>query len=123
MLERWGVLTSCQDGGSKRISIAPTFFAKYQQRLRNLKIYNIDKNVQTNAEDKLEEAEDVLGRPYYKKDFLDDVFLTEEEYDEHFEEMLNFREQTNGEETFNYYIEKVCGWKIEPLEFDFTYEW
>jgi hypothetical protein len=48
---------------------------------------------------------------------------TEEEYDEHFEEMFNFREQTNGEETFNYYIEKVCGWKIEPLEFDFTYEW
>ena len=48
---------------------------------------------------------------------------TEEDYDENFEEMLNFREQSNGECTFNYYIENVCGWKIEPLNFDFVYEW
>lgn len=47
----------------------------------------------------------------------------EEDFDEHFEEMLNFRENSNGEETFNYYIEKVCGWKIEPLKIDFSYEW
>ena len=47
----------------------------------------------------------------------------EEDFDEHFEEMLNFREQSNGEQTFNYYIEKVCGWKIEPLNVDFVYEW
>lgn len=48
---------------------------------------------------------------------------TEEDYDEHFEEMLNIREQSNGEETFNYYIEKVCGWEIKPLKVDFSYEW
>ena len=82
MLERWGVLISCQEGGSKRTSIDPTFLAKYQQRLRNLKIYNIDKNVQADAEDKPKEAEVILDKPYHKKDFLDDVFLTEKEYDE-----------------------------------------
>ena len=47
----------------------------------------------------------------------------EEDYDEHFEEMLNVREQGNGEETFNYYIEKVGGWEIKPLKCDFVYEW
>lgn len=48
---------------------------------------------------------------------------TKEDFDEHFEEMLNVRENGNGEETFNYYIEKVCGWEIETLKFDFEYEW
>ena len=47
----------------------------------------------------------------------------EEGYDEHFEEMLNFREQSNGEQTFNHYIKKVCGYDIEPLKIDFVYEW
>lgn len=48
---------------------------------------------------------------------------TEEDFDEHFEEMLNIRENGNGEDAFNYYIEKVCGWDIETLKFDFEYEW
>lgn len=43
MLERWGVLTSHNEGGSKRTCIHPAFLKKYEQRLRNLKIYNIDK--------------------------------------------------------------------------------
>lgn len=48
---------------------------------------------------------------------------TEEDYDEHFEEMLNVRENNNGADTFNYYIQNVCRWNIEPLKFDFEYEW
>ena len=58
MLERWGVLTSAQVGGSKRTSISAAFLAKYQQRLRNLKIYNIDKNVSVEEESEQSEAED-----------------------------------------------------------------
>ena len=50
MLERWGVLTSSVNNGSKRTSISTVFLAKYQQRLRNLKIYNIDKNVRADTE-------------------------------------------------------------------------
>lgn len=61
MLERWGILTSSQIGGSKRTSINAEFLAGYQQRLRNLKIYNIDKNVNASVEaepDKTETAND-----------------------------------------------------------------
>ena len=61
MLERWGVLTSSQIGGSKRTSISAEFLAGYQQRLRNLKIYNIDKNINAGVEaepDKTETASD-----------------------------------------------------------------
>ena len=57
MLERWGVLTSSQIGGSKRTSISAEFLAVYQQRLRNLKIYNIDKNVTADVEAETDETE------------------------------------------------------------------
>lgn len=57
MLERWGVLTSSQVSGSKRTSISAAFLAKYQQRLRNLKIYNIDKNVSADLEAEQGETE------------------------------------------------------------------
>lgn len=57
MLERWGVLTSSQVGGSKRTSISAAFLAKYQHRLRNLKIYNIDKNVSADVEAEQGETE------------------------------------------------------------------
>lgn len=57
MLERWGVLTSSQVSGSKRTSISTAFLAKYQQRLRNLKIYNIDKNVSADLEAEQGETE------------------------------------------------------------------
>lgn len=45
ILERWGVLASQQNGHSKETSISATFLGKYKDRLRNLKIYNIDKDV------------------------------------------------------------------------------
>lgn len=57
MLERWGVLSSAQVGNSKRLSISAAFLAKYQQRLRNLKIYNIDKNVSSDVESEPGETE------------------------------------------------------------------
>ena len=45
ILERWGVLASHQNGRSKETSISQTFFEKYKKRLKNLKIYNIDKDI------------------------------------------------------------------------------
>lgn len=45
ILERWGVLTSRQKARVKETSISTTFWKKYKDRLRNLKIYNIDKDV------------------------------------------------------------------------------
>lgn len=50
MLERWGVLDSSQVSGTKRTSISTDFLTKYQHRLRNLKIYNIDKDVSADLE-------------------------------------------------------------------------
>lgn len=49
ILERWGVLASHQNGRSKETSISQTFFEKYKKRLKNLKIYNIDKDVMESA--------------------------------------------------------------------------
>ena len=45
ILERWGVLKSQQINGTKATSISSTYLEKYRDRLRNLKIYNIDKNI------------------------------------------------------------------------------
>ena len=45
ILERWGVLVSQLNGRAKETSISRTFFDKYKTRLRNLKIYNIDKDI------------------------------------------------------------------------------
>lgn len=47
----------------------------------------------------------------------------EDGYDEHFEDMLEFRQDTNGTETFNYYLEEYCGYKVEKITCDFEYEW
>lgn len=45
------------------------------------------------------------------------------EYNEHFEDMLKFREESNGIDTFNYYLEEYCGYKVKPFRYDFEYEW
>lgn len=45
ILERWGVLTSQQKGRVKETSISNSFYKKYRNRLHNLKIYNIDKDI------------------------------------------------------------------------------
>lgn len=46
-----------------------------------------------------------------------------DEYDEHFEDMVAFKEDSNGMYTFNYYLEQYCGYKVEELVYDFKYEW
>lgn len=46
-----------------------------------------------------------------------------DEYDEHFEDMLRYREDSNGVDTFNYYLEEYCGYKVESFVCDFEYEW
>jgi len=46
VLIRWGFLSEDETSpGSKRITINPTVLERYEKRLRNLKIYNIDKDV------------------------------------------------------------------------------
>ena len=45
ILERWGVLDSTKDGPLKATKIAAAFYAKYEKRLKALKIYNVDKNI------------------------------------------------------------------------------
>lgn len=58
ILERWGVLESHQNGRVKEISINHTFLDKYKNRLKNLKIYNIDKDILETASAELEYEED-----------------------------------------------------------------
>lgn len=45
ILERWGVLSSQQNNGIKEISISSAYLEKYRDRIKNLKIYNIDKSI------------------------------------------------------------------------------
>lgn len=45
-----------------------------------------------------------------------------EAYDEHFSEMAKYHEENNGQDTFNYYLEKICGYKVTPITYDFEYE-
>lgn len=47
ILLRWGFLAedNSNTSGGKHIVIAPDVFSKYEKRLRNLKVYNIDKDI------------------------------------------------------------------------------
>src|SRR5699024_6990387 len=46
VLVRWGFLAEQEKiSGAKRIIIEPSVLEKYEKRLRNLKVYNIDKDV------------------------------------------------------------------------------
>ena len=60
--------------------------------------------------------------------FLEDNFSLDvqkgiEEYDEHYEAMINIFYESNGQYAFNAYIEDICGWKLKDLVVDFKYEW
>lgn len=50
----------------------------------------------------------------------------EREYDEYFEEMGSIRNICNGDEVFEYYLTRFCGYQVvqfeEPIT-DFAYEW
>ena len=49
--------------------------------------------------------------------------IEEQKPDEHWKTMVEWREGCNGIETFNAYLEEFCECKVEPLEYDFAYEW
>lgn len=67
--------------------------------------------------------------------FIDDDMLEDEEkikefiadggYDEHFVEMFNVRNNTNGLDTFEYYLTDICGYEAKEIiyEVDFEFEW
>ncbi len=57
ILERWGVLASRHNGRAKETSISRTFLDKYKTRLRNLKIYNIDKDIMESFSSEFESEE------------------------------------------------------------------
>lgn len=47
-------------------------------------------------------------------------------FDEYFDEIVIRCVENrllNGQEVFNFYIEEVMGWALEPLRCDFAYEW
>lgn len=60
-----------------------------------------------------------MAKKYANVDYEDNP----DGYDEHFEEMVTFREGDNGMSTFNYYLEKHCGYKVEDFVYDFCYKW
>ena len=46
------------------------------------------------------------------------------EYDKHFEDMLKYREDNIGINTFSYYLKNYCGYNVKEVsEFDFCLEW
>ncbi len=45
-----------------------------------------------------------------------------EDYDEHFDEVAEFRESSSGEETFVFYLE-MLGYEVTPFCFDREFEW
>lgn len=70
ILERWGVLSSQQINGTKATSICGTYLEKYRDRLRNLKIYNIDKNIiATEKNEEIEAKFDVENETETEKSF------------------------------------------------------
>lgn len=50
VLIRWGLLAEAEITGNKRIIIPENILTKYSKRIRNLKIYNIDKNIEDENE-------------------------------------------------------------------------
>ena len=51
------------------------------------------------------------------------VYSNPEDYDKHFDDMLDCKEFCNGYYTFNYYLEKHCGYKVDSMLADYEYEW
>lgn len=42
-------------------------------------------------------------------------------YDEHFEDMVEYREAWDTDDTFIYYLEEHCGYDVKPFDFDFEF--
>jgi hypothetical protein len=45
------------------------------------------------------------------------------DYDEHFEDMCEYKESTNGLETAMYYLARYCGYRVKFLHCDYEFEW
>lgn len=70
ILERWGVLSSHQNNGIKETSISSAYLEKYRDRLKNLKIYNIDKNIiGVGKADEIEPSFDIGNETETEKNF------------------------------------------------------
>lgn len=70
ILERWGVLSSHQNNGIKETSISSVYLEKYRDRLKNLKIYNIDKNIiGVEKADEIEPSFDIGNETETEKSF------------------------------------------------------
>ena len=57
-----------------------------------------------------------------KEEYADELT----EYDEYFDEMVAYRESSNGDDTFVYYLTKICGYEVESYlepKVDFKFEW
>lgn len=82
ILVRWGFLAEDESdsSGGKHIIIAPSVVAKYKNRLRNLKIYNIDMNVEdepTIGSEKNENIKiiDIRQREHLRKSTGENILL------------------------------------------------
>ena len=62
-----------------------------------------------------------MAKKYVHVDFEDNP----DGYDEHFEDMVEYRESDNGMYTFNHYLEEYCSYKVEDVtgNYDFWYKW
>lgn len=70
ILERWGVLSSQQNNGIKETSISSVYLKKYRDRLKNLKIYNIDKDIiGVEKADEIEPSFDIGNETETEKSF------------------------------------------------------
>lgn len=74
---------------------------------------------ETNEDDVYKNFE--MAEKYVYVDFEADP----DEYDEHFEDMVEYRENSNGMYTFNYYLEEYCGYTVKDVtgNYDFRYDW
>ena len=45
------------------------------------------------------------------------------DWDEHFDEMVYQRKEYGEAEAFKYYLCECCGYSVEPIIYDFSFEW
>lgn len=63
----------------------------------------------------------------YAEPGIEDEYEKNEEgiaaLDEHYPEMMEYARELCGLERFNLYLTEFCGYKVEAIEYDFSYEW
>ncbi len=80
--------------------------------------------IQTAIEMAIRYAESV-DTDTYNFENEEDTALAIQDYDEHAKEMFLFKQTTNGQEAFEYYLTKFYGCTVQPCPetYDYTYEW